>query len=72
MGEPTFDIFSGHNFRDAVWLEVVPGRLAATERMNALATRDPGPYFVYCRRERQILASVDTSKPTLADGRAAR
>lgn len=69
MGEPTFDIFSGHNFRDGVWLEVVPGLLAAKDRMSTLATRNPGPYFLFCRRERQILASVDTSKPNFADGR---
>ena len=68
MGEPTFDIFSGHNFRDGVWLEVVPGLPAAKERMHMLATRNPGPYFVYCRRERQVLASVDTSKPSHAAG----
>jgi hypothetical protein len=71
MGKPTFDIFSGHNFRDGVWLEVVPGLLAAKERMNALATHDPGPYFVFCRRECQILASVDTSKANSVNGRTA-
>lgn len=71
MTEPTFDIFSGHSFRDGVWLEVVPGLALAKERMNALAIRNPGPYFVFCRRERQILASTDTSKPDCAEGRAA-
>jgi len=68
MSEPTFDIFSGHNIRDGAWLEVVPGLPAAKERLNILATRNPGPYFVFCRRERQVLASVDTSKPSHAAG----
>jgi len=70
MGEPRFDIFSGHNFRDGVWLEVVPGLLAAKERMNSLATHNPGPYFVFCPRQRQILASVDTSNPNSVPGRS--
>jgi hypothetical protein len=63
MNVPLYDIFSGHSYKDAVWLEVVKGLGSAANRMKQLAEQTPGPYFVFCVKARAVLASIDTSKP---------
>jgi len=61
MNVPRFDIFAGSSDKDAKWLEVVEGLGHANDRMKLFAARNPGPYFVFSRWTRQILASVDTT-----------
>ncbi len=63
MNTPQYEIFSGHNHRDAVWLEAIEGMDHACERMKAIASEFPGPYFVFCRKALRVLFVVDTSRP---------
>jgi len=58
------EIFSGIYPDDVLWIESVEGLAAASERMKAIATKAPGPYFVFDARTRKVLDSIDT---TLAD-----
>lgn len=63
MNTPRYDIYSGHNCRDAVWLESIEGLASAGSRMRQLAAQLPGPYFLYSQQARAVLASLDTSRP---------
>ena len=56
----TFDIFLGSGEHDALWLECVEGLDAATKRMNEIATKKPGMYFVLNLRDRLVVATIDT------------
>ncbi len=47
MKEPSFDIFSGHPDKDAVWIETIQGLSNARARMHELAAQVPGDYFVF-------------------------
>jgi hypothetical protein len=59
---PTFDIFAGKpTSTDVLWKDAVTGLAAANDRMKELAAENPGPYFVYCVKSRQVLAAIDTS-----------
>jgi hypothetical protein len=62
MFTSTYDIFSGHVDKDAMWIGAVQGLGSAAMRMHQLAAEKPGTYFVFCTRTRQVLASIDTSK----------
>jgi hypothetical protein len=56
-----YDIFSGHDHEDAIWIDAVDGLAAAADRMNQLAREKPGPYFVFCTNKYKILICIDTS-----------
>jgi hypothetical protein len=58
-----YDIFSGHDDKDALWLEAVDGLDASMHRMKDLASQKPGPYFLFCTRTQAVLAAVDTARP---------
>jgi hypothetical protein len=60
MDEPTFDIFSGADDKDAVWIESVLGLRRARKRMEEIAATTPGQYFVFGSASHSILARVDT------------
>ena len=62
MKIPQYDVFSGRQDKDAVWLETVDGLGAAVDRMNERAKQSPGCYFVFCCKTHAVLASVDTLK----------
>jgi hypothetical protein len=62
MDEPTFDIFSGANDKDAVWIESVAGLTQARERMQKIALDKPGQYFVFGPSSHSILARIDTRR----------
>lgn len=68
MDIPSYEIFSGLGYKDAEWIEAVPGLDAAIQRMRQIAEETPGPYFVFCIKSRTVLDSVDSSKPRV--GRA--
>ena len=63
MNTPSYDIYSGHNYRDAVWLESIEGLGSAATRMRQLSQQLPGPYFLYSQQAHAVLASTDTSRP---------
>ena len=60
---PSYEVFSGLGFKDAEWIEAVPGLGAAINRMKQLAQEQPGPYFVFSLKSRTVLDSINTSKP---------
>ena len=57
---PVFDIFAGLADKDAVYLETVAGLSSARERMEAIAAKEPGQYFVFSPRDHTILAKTET------------
>jgi len=57
---PVFDIFAGLADKDAVYLETVAGLSSARERMEAIAAKEPGRYFVFSPRDHTILAKTET------------
>jgi hypothetical protein len=61
MDLPKYDIFSGRDHHDALWIEAVLGLAAANDRMRELATHKPGPYFVFCTAQGSVVARVDTT-----------
>jgi hypothetical protein len=62
--EPKFDIFSGAPDKDAVWVECVRGLSNARERMEQIAAKKPGRYFLFSNLSHSILAKIETfSKP---------
>jgi len=60
--EPRFDIFSGTTEKDAIWIEAVSGLANARKRMEELAAKSPGRYFVFSVSSHTVLAQTDTSK----------
>ena len=62
MKEPTFDIFSGTPNLDDEWIEAVEGLSNARERMQEIAARNPGKYFLFCLESQSILAQIQTFK----------
>jgi hypothetical protein len=52
-----FDIFSGRNDRDAVWMDAVTGFASAQRRMDEIAAKEPGEYFIFHTGSRKILAT---------------
>jgi hypothetical protein len=71
MSVPKFDVFSGRDQNDGLWLEVAGELEVACSRMYELAAKQPGPYFVYSKEAREIVARVDTSKPQGKKGQSA-
>jgi hypothetical protein len=55
-----FDIFSGSSDRDAVWIEAVAGLDQAKQRMQQIAAKTQGAYFVFCAKTKSILDRTDT------------
>lgn len=63
LEEPMFDIFTGNNDKDAVWVEAASVLSGARERMEQIAAEHPGQYFVFSQRTHCILARIDSRKP---------
>jgi hypothetical protein len=59
---PKFDIFSGSVDKDAIWIEAVEGLANAKDRMDELAAKLPGKYFVFCCFSHTVMAVTDTRK----------
>lgn len=59
--EPAFDIFSGSMDRYAIWIESVRGLAKARERMEEIAARKPGTYFLFSSQSHTILALIDNA-----------
>jgi len=59
---PRYDIFSGTQLNNARWVEAAEALQTAVERMHTLATKSPGPYFVFSTKDGTILATIDTTK----------
>jgi hypothetical protein len=59
---PTFEIFRGTlSTANVKWLESAEGLAAARDRMNQIASEEPGPYFVFSISLRVSVAAVDTT-----------
>jgi hypothetical protein len=63
MKVPKYDIFFGHNYENAVLLEVVEGLGwgCAVERMKERAATTPGPYFVSCEQSHAVFLYINTT-----------
>ena len=57
-----FDIFCGNAGKNAMWYETVGGLSNARTRMEQIAQRCPGAYFLFSRRDRSVLARIDTTE----------
>ena len=65
--EPTFDIFADAPEKDPVWVEAVQELPSARERMEQIAQKTPGQYFVFFTGSHSILARTETfKKPQLS------
>jgi hypothetical protein len=62
MPDPMFDIFSGGPDKDPMWLDTVAGLSHARERMEQIAAKAPGHYFLFSTEAQTILAEIDTVK----------
>jgi hypothetical protein len=58
--EPSFDIFSGIDDKNAMWVACVEGLASAREKMEQIAAEKPGPYFIFSLHSRSILAKIET------------
>jgi len=59
---PMYQIFSGPDYKHALRMDAVEEFGCAFERMRELATKKPGPYFVFCPSSRAVVATIDTTK----------
>jgi hypothetical protein len=55
----TCDIFSGVPDQTPIWLEAVEGIASARLRMEHIASRKPGPYFVFYALSHSVVAKID-------------
>jgi hypothetical protein len=62
MAVPLYDVFSGHEHGDAIWLDAVEGLSNAAARMKQLAADKPGAYFVFSHETWRVVASIDTAQ----------
>ena len=62
MNHPMFDIFRGINEKDATWLEAASSLSEARLRMNELAAKTPGQYFVFSQESSSVVARTDPRK----------
>jgi hypothetical protein len=58
--ETTFDIFSGIPDKNALWLEAVTGLENARQRMDQIARKTPGDYFLFSVQAHRILVKTNT------------
>lgn len=60
MEEPTFDIFRGTPSKSPVWLEAVRGLSLAEQRLEQIAAKDPGAYFLFSVQAHKVFAQIET------------
>jgi hypothetical protein len=58
--EVVYDIFRGASTKDAMWVEAVSGLSSARRRMEEIAKKSPGQYFVFDHESHAIIARTDT------------
>ena len=56
-----YHIFSGSPDHDPLWLELTDGLDAAYERVEQLAAKLPGRYFIFDPRTSVVIKRLDTS-----------
>jgi two-component system, NarL family, nitrate/nitrite response regulator NarL len=59
---PVFDIFAGMVDKNATWVETTRTLSSARERMEIIATQNPGHYFVFSRTDHSILVKTNTQQ----------
>lgn len=60
MNEETFDIFSGAEDENGLWVEAIEGLAGAHRRMWQIAAENPGRYFLFSSTDQSVLTRVDT------------
>jgi hypothetical protein len=58
--EPAYDIFSGFTNKDAVWIEAVASLSKARRRMEEIARKSPGRYFLFSQETHSVVERIDT------------
>ena len=61
MYDNYFDLFRGTEDKIEVWLEVIPGLESAIKRMEQIAAKTPGKYFVFSTAQQAVLAHLDNA-----------
>jgi hypothetical protein len=56
----TFDLFSGAPDGRPAWLEAIKGLEPAKARIQEIATKSPGEYFIFHAHSREIVLRLDT------------
>jgi hypothetical protein len=62
MKETIFDVFSETLESGPLWRESVKGLSNARERMEQIASEEPGHYFLFSVQDHVILARIETFK----------
>lgn len=57
-----YDVFYGSDEHDAVWQCSVDSLNRARQRMDEIAKKKPGAYFIYYLPERTVIARIDTAR----------
>jgi hypothetical protein len=61
MGDATLDIFRGvFGSGTEMWVEAVPGLENARKRMEQIAGRSPGLYFIFNASSHVVVACINT------------
>lgn len=60
--ELTYDIFSGATKKDGIWIEAVTTLSKARRRMEEIARKSPGRYFLFSQETHSIIERIDTRK----------
>lgn len=71
MNQPMFDIFKGTGEKDAAWQAAASSLWEARQRMNELAAKSPGQYFVFSQESQFSRRASRHSKDRFAAVRRA-
>jgi hypothetical protein len=66
MPETKYDIFAGTPGNFPMWLETVVGLANAKERMEMIAAKKPGQYFLFSVLTQTTVARIEVFKKTSA------
>jgi hypothetical protein len=62
MEETSFDIFRGVPSKSPVWLEAVRGLSLAEQRLEQIAEKEPGAYFLFSLQAHRVFTQIDTGR----------
>jgi len=69
MEESTFDIYAGTPGGNARWMESASELAVAQKRMQELAAKTPGPYFIFNIWTSCVLSQLNTQRALSAPQR---
>ena len=69
MEESMFDIYAGTPGGNAKWLESASDLVSAQKRMEELAAKNPGQYFIFNAWTSCVLSQLNAQRPLSAPKR---